>query len=120
MADYLLKSVLYITPLKKSTLSIFTLHFLFNLLSQKLEKNYAHYILCHIILKLIKCGCASAIENNSKKKSYFSIQLLLLCHVRSSVQVGFVTQNPGCEMPGTKNSASLFRAQSTTFCCYNH
>lgn len=71
MADYLLKSVLYITPLKKSTLSIFTLHFLFNLLSQKLEKNYAHYILCHIILKLIKCGCASAIENNSKKKILF-------------------------------------------------
>lgn len=42
------------------------------------------------------------LRTKKKSNSYFNLQLLLLCQVRSSVQVGFVTQNQGCEMPGTE------------------
>lgn len=119
-ANYLLKSLFQITSFKKGTLSIFTLHLLFNLIKSEIRKKPAYYILCHIILKLIKYGCVSAVEKKNiytyiLKKSYFKIQLLSLCQVRS----WFCNPKPWLWHARHKNSARPFRAQSTyTFCCY--
>lgn len=129
MADYLLKSVLHITPLKKGTISVFTLHFLFVnkknfwLLSQKLGKKLSSlYSLLYYfkINQVWLCICYWE-QQQQQQQILFQYSATITVPGKKFFASWFCNPKPWLWDARYKNSASLFRAQSTqTFCCYNH